>query len=133
MNYLFPMLKYAIICMVQQGFRRFKIHMKIATRPDETFICPEYSKRAFWTFRKCQQYKYAKAKILQTQKDASYTARMSRSISQLHSRFYPEWRSNTQMIPFRFLILELAMILESPQETKDQLGESRFSAMIHSL
>ena len=58
---------------------------------------------------------------------------MSRSISQLHSRFYPEWRSNTQMIPFRFLILELAMILESPQETKDQLGESRFSAMIHSL
>ena len=49
MNYLFPMLKYAIICMVQQGFRRFKIHMKMATRPDETFICPEYSKRPFWT------------------------------------------------------------------------------------
>ena len=42
----------------------FQNTYEMATRPDETFICPEYSKRPFWTFRKCQQYKYAKAKIL---------------------------------------------------------------------
>ena len=35
-----------------------------SVKVDETFISPEYSKRPFWIFSKCQKYKYAKAKIL---------------------------------------------------------------------
>ena len=27
----------------------FQNTYEMATRPDETFICPEYSKRPFWT------------------------------------------------------------------------------------
>ena len=39
------------------------MHMKMDTRPDETFWSPEYSKRPFWSFKKCQKYKYAKPKF----------------------------------------------------------------------
>ena len=55
--------------------------MKMATRPDETFISPEYSKMPVSTILKCQKYKYAKTQIQYSSKMLPVVARANVTVN----------------------------------------------------